>query len=512
MNDTEAVSNTETVKTVEVSTPRAKKAQVNTTDGYSRYLGFRHRVKVKIVDGVATEPLPSVIVILNSEGIHMGEIELPTEQAELDYINGILPVKYRNPEPTEDISTFKEWQIVWRSAKDNDVLTERHPSQCKWKSRRGKGGEPSTSELVEVAKEVPCEWTGFQNGDALGMCLGGSGDYFALAASNKLHGMNGEVFRIPPFKLVKHRGNDSKENDAKLLAEAIITCGEDFYPTVVRDKAIILVRETFKIRTDAMKDRMACVQRLRQRIIGMKFCSLEGGFPDGDIEKSFEELKANDPIFCAIARQEDKAMKEMTTAVEGTDVWKKLFEALPGVGPAIAARIISAIIDIRRFETDAKLKAFMGVHVLKDGTFPRRRNGLVSNWHPDARQALYLLADQFVKKPGSAWGTRLNEYKKRLREKHPQVCVQITQATAEKIGIKTTEKYVLIPIGLAPQPAKKRYTAKHPVTGEEITITGPQKYGDGHIHKMAIWRTLSKFVEWLHREWWKLEDDARKGI
>jgi hypothetical protein len=277
----------------------------------------------------------------------------------------------------------------------------------------------------------------------------------------------------------------------------------------VRDKAIILVRETFKIRTDAMKDRMACAQRLRQRLIGIKFCSIEGGFPDGDIEKTYEELKASDPIFCAISAQEEKAFKAMTLAVEGTDVWKKLFADLPGVGPAIAARIISAIIDVRRFETDAKLKKFMGVHVMPDGTFPRRRSKEVANWHPDARQALYLLADQFVKKPKSAWGMKLNEYKKRLREKHPQVCIQVTQAAAAELGINTDEKTVNIPIGPAPQKVKTKYVAKHPETGEEITISGPQKYGDGHIHKMAIWRTLGKFVEWLHHAWWKLEDDAQ---
>ncbi len=507
--NTESTENTETIKTTG-------------SLGFTRYLGFRHRVKVRIVNGEPTEPLPSTVAIVNADGSYCGKLELPSEQAELDLINGTLPTEHRVPASDEDISGFKSWQVIWRAVKDEDALVTRHESQSRFKTKRGKKGEPSTRELVEVVKEVPCEWTGLKARDALAMSLGGSGDYFAFAASNKLHSMDGEVFRIPPFKLRGHRGNEPKENDAKLLAELAHMHGEDFYPTVVRDKSIILVRETFKLRTDAMKDRMACAQRLRQRLIGMMFCSTTGGFPDGDIEKRFEKLKANDPIFTAIEAQEAKAFKAMTKAVEGTDVWQKLFADLPGVGPAIAARIISAIIDIRRFETDAKLKKFMGVHLIPqaveegspDSTprwiFPRRRNNEVANWNPDARQALYLLADQFVKKPGSVWGMKLNWYKRKFREKHPEVCVQVTQAVASKLGIET-EKFVCIPIGPAPQKVKTKYTAKNPVTGEDITISGPQRYGDGHIHKMAIWRTLTKFVEWLHREWWNLEKSAQKA-
>lgn len=470
---------------------------------FNRFLGFRHRVKVRIVDGEATEPLPSTVAISDSQGFISEQLELGDEQAELDFINGVLPIKHRIPEFSEDITPSKPWQVIWRASKEEDLLTERHPSQKRYKNRRGK--EP---ELVEVVKEIPCEWTGLQHGDALAMCLGGSGDYFALAASNKLHSMGGEVFRIPPFKLLEHRGTGSKDNDAKLLAEIVRTHHEDFYPTIVRDNYIIMVRETFKVRTDAMKDRMACAQRLRQRFIGMVFCSPTGGFAGGSIEKQFEELKVNDPIYTAVVAQEEKALKAMTTAVENTEVWQKLFADLPGVGPAIAARIISAVIDIRRFETPAKLKKFMGVHVLEDGTFPRRRHKVVSNWNPDTRQALYLLADQFVKKPKSAWGEKLNDYKRKFREKHPEVCIRVE---VEKLGIVDGMKFIDFPIGPAPQKPKKQYTVKHPTTGEDITVTGSLRYSDGHIHKMAIWRTLTKFVEWLHREWWKLEDKAQES-
>jgi hypothetical protein len=131
-----------------------------------------------------------------------------------------------------------------------------------------------------------------------------------------------------------------------------------------------------------------------------------------------------------------------------------------------------AIGDIRRFATDAKLKAFCSVHVLGDGRFARKRSGEVANWHPEARQALYLLTDQFNRRPNSVWGQKLLEYKARLRAAHPDVLCQ-------QCGGKWDD--------CQHQKSHKR------------------KYSDGHIHQMALWRTATKFVEWLFREWWKLE-------
>jgi len=475
-----------------------------TTTG--RILGFRHRVKVRIVDGKPTEPLPSEVVIMSPEGNELGRMNLDDEQAELDFIRGVFPTKYRYVDPQEDISMVASWQIKWRAAVEDESQGDLHASQCEFQTKRGKGGQPSTQKLVRVASEVPSEWTGIQPGDKLAMSLGGSGDYFGFAAARRLHTMGGEVYRIPPFKLKENRGTAPKTEDAKLLAECLIISPGDFYPTFVRELAIIRVRETFRLRMTALKNRMACASWLREQNKGNTFCSIQGGFPEGGIEKAYEMLKATDASFVALEAQEASALKAMTEAVEATDVWVKIFADFPGVGPAIAARIISAIIDIRRFETNAKLKKFMGVHVRDDGSFPRRRSGEVASWHPDARQALYLLADQFVKNPSSKWGQKLTGYKKTLRASHPQVCVQVEDADIAKLFPKG-----LAPIGPAPQKVKSSYEIPHPSGEGNIRVSGSQRYGNGHIHKMAIWRTLSRFVEWLHTEWWRIEREAQKA-
>jgi hypothetical protein len=83
----------------------------------------------------------------------------------------------------------------------------------------------------------------------------------------------------------------------------------------------------------------------------------------------------------------------------------------------------------------------------------------MSNWSPAARQAMYLLAEQWVKRPDSFWGRKLKENKARLRVIHPEI----------------------------------------------LEVEGKKRYTDGHIHKMACWRTATQFVRKLANDWIKLE-------
>ena len=207
------------------------------------------------------------------------------------------------------------------------------------------------------------------------------------------------------------------------------------------------------------KARIACSQRLRQRLIGQIFCSEEGQYPEGEIELRYQELEANDTVYQNLCQEEKKREKELVGAVEELEIYRELFKPIEGCGPMIAARIIAAIGDIRLFASNAKLKAACGVHVLPDGRFPRHRSGEQANWNGLARQALYLLGEQFNRRPDSVWGQKLREYKKKFREKHPVVEV----------------------------------------------VNGKKRYTNGHIHNMAIWRTLTKFVERLWKDWWKIE-------
>lgn len=402
--------------------------------GQRRYIGFRHRIK----QTKAGEAHPTQLCIDGRL------VELDDEDDELDFLLERLPTKWRAVEEGEDLSKFPEHHV-----------------------ERDTEGKP---------KRVPEAYEGLKKGDIVGAVLGGSGDYFSYALANHGESIGAEVYRIAPFMLKQKRGHDDRTNDAPLLASLVEKERSLFYKVYLRERDLIAVRELLKVRIDAMKARIACEQRLGQRLIGEIFCNPEGKYPQGSIEKIAKDRKANDRILLALETEEELAEKQLTKAVEKLDIYHQLRKDVKGLGPLIATRLICAVQDIRRFETAPKLKAFCGVHVLKDGRFPRRRNDSTANWAPDARQSLYLLADQFNRqaKAGTKWGDYLILCKKRLREKHP-----------EKVQV-------------------------------EKLVDGKMKkvwmYTDGHIHKMGIWRCLTRFVEWMFKEWWRIEREAAKTL
>ncbi len=301
---------------------------------------------------------------------------------------------------------------------------------------------------------------GLMPGDTIAMILGGSGDNLAFALSRQADEIGAKVMRIPPFILKEHRNGHLKGDDHILLAQLVKEHEDQFYLISPRDRDMILMRECLRHRIDAMKSRISCEQRVKQREIGKIFTSVDGKFPEGQIEDSFDQAKANNAILNNLIAEEKSLKKDLNESLERLEIYQKIFKPITGCGPAIASRIISSIIDIKRFNSKAKLKKFCGVHVTEEGKFPRRRVNQTCNWNPVARQALFLLGDQFNRRPDSFWGQKLREQKKKLRLKHPEVIL--------------TEK-------------------------------GKKRYNDGHIHKMAIWKTLSKFVEYVWISWWELE-------
>lgn len=412
----------------------------------SRIIGIQHRVKFS-AEG---EARPTRVVIQN--GAETKAYELSDEQAELDFVLGRFPTSFRAFEEGEDISKILEWQLKLRKVKPGEEVP------------------PKLLRVIERVKyridKVPATFDGIQSDDTVAMALGGSGDYLAFAINRVVSRGGGKVIRVAPFVLQKKRdefGFKDKTTDAELLVTLTQREPKLFYPIVDRDAKLILVREQYQLRMDTMKARIACEQRLRQRLIGRVFTTTDGLFPEGGIEKAFDALKATDTIFIALKKEENRAIKDLTDAIEDLDVYQKVFAPIAGMGPMIAARIISAVVDIRRFATAGKFTAYCGVHVLGDGRIPRRRNSTVANWHGDCRQALYLFVDQCVKRRDSEWGKYLARMKEAYRERRPT----------------------------------------------EVVIEGKKRYTKGHIHKMAIWRTATRFAEYLYARWTELEYAGR---
>jgi len=411
-----------------------------------RIIGIRHRIKAT-AEG---EARPTQIAIRAGNG-DVSLYDLSDEQAELDFLRGVFPVSFRPLMEDEDVTGIEARYLKMRVMRVGEDSSQEHTRDIAGKQYR----------ITHVADQ----FDGLREDDTAAMTLGGSGDYFAFALARRGEEIGARIMRIPPFVLKEYRTDDDKESDSTLLAELAESRPELFYELRTRDMEIIRLREAFNARQDAMKARIACEQRLRQHFIGSVFCNPDGYFPEGAIEKLYDERKANDAVYAALVVEEKARARELQKIVESSDVWKRVFSDIEGMGWAIAARIIAGIVDIRRFESAAKFKAFCGVHVLDDGRFARLRGGEVANWHPDLRQALYLLGDQMNRRPNSPWGEKFREYKVRFREKYHE-----------------------------------------PIVGEG----GKRRYGNAHIHKMALWRTLTKFAEWLFREWSRMERDAKQ--
>lgn len=412
----------------------------------TRIISIWHRTKRT----KAGEARPTRVGILEDDG-SFRSYDLEDETAELDFVLGQLPTAMRKPDPEDNLADFKSHHIQWRDAK-YEIEARTTPTHLK----RVQG------QITQIAVKVPVSYDGLQKGDTVAMLLGGSGDYLAYALSRQAETVEARVLRIPSFAF-KHLTVPGEE----LLSLAKLAKDQTGLFTVMTaaDRPVILIRELYRARTEAMKARIGCEQRLRQLFIGKTFCTPEGKFPEGSIEKAFDEVKANDELLRNLEAEETKRERELTKALETLPAYRQVFKPIEGCGPMLSARLIAAVGDIRRFETMHKFVRFCGVHVLDDGSFARRRSGQVANWHPDARQALYLLADQFVKRKDSVWGKKLREVKAAMRAKHPEPV---------EVGNGSNEKKV------------KRYT-------------------DGHIHKMAIWRTLTIFARQLWRDWQRAE-------
>lgn len=335
-----------------------------------------------------------------------------------------------------------------------------------WRDEEELGAEQTTvvdvkeRHIKETAKgrKIPVAYDGLQKGDVVGLVAGGSGGNLSFAYSRRAEEIGAEVLCIPSGVLKDLRAESPKDDDALILARMVRGEATRFKPVTIRDRQLITLVETWRDREDVMKQRIAAEQRLRQRLIGKVFRSEEGRYPEGALEDAFDEARANDVSVMALVKEENRLKKEIETAVDKIPVYTDFLSKVEGCGPLIAVRLIAAIGDIRKYDDIDRYKAYCGVH-LRDGQFQRRKAGTRANWNALARQGFYLLADQFLKRKDSAWGLKLRAWKIQFREKHPE---QI------KDGKRTL-------------------------------------YTDGHIHRMAIWRTVTRFAESLYREWRRIE-------
>ncbi len=285
---------------------------------------------------------------------------------------------------------------------------------------------------------------GIKKGDTVLMVMGGSGAFYAFAISNYLEKLGaGKVLWIgstlfkrlcdqhnivrSKLKSVDNEGNRTEITfDHRALADIYRIAPESFHKVSVRERGLILLQDVLRRRTEAMQARMACAARLRQRLKKTVYCT-QDAYPDGGVKVFIEKSMTNDQMLGLFEKEEKLVEAELKKLMHTLPVWE-VFKPIERVGELTAAPLIVAIGDINRFPSASQLKAFLGVHTLRnDGLkfekakpgeekqvpmvgnskFARRRQGQLSNWNQEGRQALYLIAVQFmIWAPNSPWGTR----------------------------------------------------------------------------------------------------------
>lgn len=523
----------------------------------TRFIGIRHRRK-RTKEG---EARPTTVAIM--EGDKTVCYDLENDTAELDFLMGRFPITWRKVADDEEILYIDEEaqqgvrvrHCKTRKAKANEDLSGLHPSHVLLISEE--------EEIVDVVTAIPTAYEGLKSGDVVGMVLGGSGDRYASALSRRGEEVGAQIYCLPPFTIAEKRGDASKDDDHLLLARLLQNDLGLFYLVRRRDRDMIRTKETLSLRMSAMKSRIACGQRLEQRMVGRIFLDEEGRYPEGKIEDLAAAELANDDIYTGNVAEERRYDRELEKEVKKMALWDQLFADIEGCGPRLAAGLIVPISDIRRFWVDPKRMEEMyqesrrleelGDYAQDKLQVPEveEENGrckkleMVARWqeahgkYPEARQL--RLASQCHRERGRLiskgqaklrkfCGVHVNSHDKngeplprnlqfpRRRAGEVFMSSPMARQTLYLLGEQFNRRGES-EWGRRLLEIKETLRQKHPevveeeveeaTNGKKRKVT-KKRYTPGHILKMARWRTVSKFVNHVFLTWTRIEEEAER--
>jgi hypothetical protein len=447
----------------------------------------------------------------------------------------IVAVSYRDKEVMREgvvIEQRPTMVLIVEPGKENVTLTlkDEDHEMCFRSSRAvtlpatKEGGKPVVIDYTDI---------GIRAGDIVLTIMGGSGGFYVFALSRRLERLGaGGVYQIGStlFKRLcdEHKLDRSKVKDIDdegkrtevtfdhlALPKLFELASDKFHRVTARERDLIILTDVVRRRKEAMNDRMACAHRVLQRSKKMVYCTEEDAYPEGGVKVAIELSVSNDAILRNCLKEEHQIDAELKKLLHGLPVWK-VFEPIEGVGELTAGPLIVAIGDIHRFPGSSQLKAFLGMHTLKqDGSkfvkgekpefgnskFARRRQGQLSNWNQEGRQALYQIAEQFTKwRQNSPWGQVAQEVEKRFLAKHPCPQVWVKDAKLDSLTFGQVIRMADINGGKRVQGG---WELTYEVDGKQVVevVKGVTKFNPAHINRMVAWRTMTKFVEWLFKAW-----------
>jgi len=265
----------------------------------------------------------------------------------------------------------------------------------------------------------------------------GGGDTFKIMAFRAGH----EVLQVPGKKINDFRESLGKEKsdevDAKLIYDYYIQAGAKRSVTKssiislprpdannggsatlnVTNSSIRLLPSSFSLFTEAdavisevkilfreHEDLKKDMVREKLRVIAFKLKFEIAQVADDRIKKITFDKEA---AIISKERELEQIKKVLDKKVRQFDVWKNYLEKIKGVGPVIAAGLISEL-GGRSFESDENLKHYAGM-------IPRNQS---TNYNRYVKMILFQFAEAIIKKRTAKWRDMYDSMKEFYRSKH----------------------------------------------------------------------------------------------
>jgi len=134
--------------------------------------------------------------------------------------------------------------------------------------------------------------------------------------------------------------------------------------------------------------------------------------PQG-IDLKDEDLEYFENIFDVIKSQEKAILRKIQKYVEATHIWQEFLKDVKGVGPTMAAVLLSEF-DIYKADTVSKLWAYAGLHVV-DGKAPKPIKGEKLKYNKWLRSKLIGVLGSSFLKTNSPYRDYYDNYKNRIQ-------------------------------------------------------------------------------------------------
>ncbi|MBI2065777.1 MAG: transposase [Candidatus Zambryskibacteria bacterium] len=357
--------------------------------------------------------------------------------------------------------------------------------------------------------------------DVLFLELGGQNDKFAIAAFRT----GAKLLRLPTWHISDEQkrqreqegrvGKDVEE-PASIIHRFAAEKPESFYPFRESDLPYMEVRLLAKMfGTVQTKIRMALANKLRQIGQDLEFLGGPNGFPTTKqaIESVLmtvpaEERAEVDPkdgtAIKFFKSLEGSFKKELEAKLEELPVYKAVFEPIPGCGPGIAGYTIAAMLDIRRFPTFPKLKAYAGWHLVPNNgsgwKAAQRQRGERANWNHMLKQAGFFFAAQVNNgSPDNPWKQQLEA--RRIREINK--LLELRRNEGKPIPINMDAERLMREVVL---PERARAAALSSEGRKVIPhILEPYTGILALAHKRAMRWVVQQYFGYVYREWRRFE-------